>query len=1847
MISLPGYHITELLHSGGKTLVYRGYREQDRCPVVFKTLASASPGAKDLARLHYEYNLTRDWNNQEDCGLIRALALVPQQNTLVLILHDIGGMALNQLMATSPTAALPLARFLPLALCFARSLGRIHQRRIIHKDINPANLVLNPDTGEAQIIDFGISSQLSRETTALQSPGHLEGTLAYLSPEQTGRMNRALDYRTDFYSLGASFYEMLTGVPPFSVTDAAELVHCHLAHMPIPPHERQPTVPAILSNLILKLMAKAPEQRYQSAFGLIADLESCWEQFKAAPPGAAPTIAPFALGRQDTSGRFQVPQKLYGREAEVQKVLEAFERASQGQTEMLLVGGYSGIGKSALVHEVYKPITEKQGYFIDGKFDQFQRDMPYASLIQAFQELMRQLLTESPARIAHWNTLMIDALGANAQVIIEVIPEVALILGPRAALPTLPPAETRNRFQASFRQFIDVFARCEHPLVLFLDDLQWADSASLSFLEELLQKSRRQYLLILGAWRDHEVNATHPLMLTLEALHRTGANFSTLKLQALAFADLERLVRDTLTPTRGEPAPLAELIAAKTGGNPFFVNAFLNSLYEGGCLKFVANEGGWQWDMQTIQARQITDNVVELMSQKLRTLPESTQALLTCAACIGHQFDLATLALVAGQMPGDVMLDLWDALKAGLLLQQDAFRVEEVLLESCANAAANLATNLATNAAINTPANAKITCRRFRFIHDRVQQAAYELLPAAATAALHLKIGRLWRKQLDLTHSDESLFAMVNQFHAATGLLDVIEDPAERIALAKLNLQAARKAIASTAFASALRYLTHGLDLLAGGDWQQQYQLTLALSLERAQCEYINHHHEAAERNFKDCLTHVKTALEKADIHLKQLELYGSQGNYQRAVEEGLAGLHYLGIKLPGQPKKHHFLLEIWEERWHRRGRNVKSLLDQLPRTERPEHQLAIRLFSGIILFAYLVNQRLSTIAILKSVNFVFRHGLTPDAAYLLMNFAAILVSMKRYSLARDYTRKAQELSQSQSPNSRSMTLFINAYSINHWYQPLHQSLACFDQCMKLALDCGNWIYASMSATNQLPVLYGIGMELSALKTRLQKFQEFIEQMNDPLKVLPSYTFYAVWITTLADANSVENAAAENAAAEQASHKLAAAAQQVTDNVNNATVSCVMYLTASFYEILFGDFPKAAVYQKKAARHLHGIMGVHTSTDYFFHNILAALATQSAASFLKQGKRWQQSLQKDFHKLRAWAKQCPQNFGHKYLLATAELARVKGQPEQAAELYDQAIAAAQQNGFIHHQALSNEWAARFYLQRSKTRLARLYLEEAAWLYGKWGAHAKVKHLATQYPGLLSQATPGLPFTTAPALPTHTTTSATNTQLLKLEALDLSSVMKASQAISGEIVLERLLEKLMRIAIESAGAQRGLLLLEKNGEWRIEAQGNVNQEHINLLQSRPLKATDSGSMALPLSLIQYAALTKESVVLANAAEQGRFTGDGYISQQRPKSVLCSPILTQGKLAGILYLENNLIEGAFTQDRLVILEMLSSQAAISIENARLYENMEATVAQRTAEALAAHQEAVSAKNELALARELEQAREQMLQQEKMAALGTLTAGVAHEINNPTHFTHMAGQILRTDLAQFEQFLHDLMAEQPDPEITAEFARRFVALQNHVGTLLDGTERIQTIVKDLRAFSRREHEQKRAVHLSECLNSTLNLVRTNWHHQVQFICEFGDDPLVECWPTLLNQVFMNLIVNACHAIASKREHSGSNEPGHIWLRLRRPECDQASAAPASLLVDIEDDGCGMEAAVRERILEPFFTTKDVDTGTGLGLSIANGIIQKHQGTLAITSTPGQGSCFTIHLPYEIHTS
>jgi serine/threonine protein kinase len=842
MIALPGVAIHSKIYESSASVVYRGIREQDDRPLVVKLLKQDYPSPQELTRYRQEYEITSSLNLP---GVVKAYSQQDYQRTLAILLEDFGGESIERWMRQRKEefCPMPLANFFRLAIEITEILGRIHHANIIHKDINPSNIVFNPDTGVVKIIDFGIATRFNRTNPSFKSPHVLEGTLAYLSPEQTGRMNRWLDRRTDFYSLGVTFYQLLTGQLPFPTTDILELVHCHIAKTPVPPHELNAAIPKAVSDIIMKLMAKNAEDRYQSAWGIKADLERCAQQLEQSGQ-----IDRIQLGLQDFSGQFHIPQKLYGREAQIGALLAAFDRVAvrgnednaQFKVEMMLVSGYSGVGKTALVQELYKPITAKHGYFIWGKFDQFERNIPYSAIVDALQKLVQQLLGEPDEQVQQWRSHLLAALGSNGQIIIDAIPEVELIIGKQPPVPSVGATEAQNRFNLTFQKFVRVFCDKEHPLVIFLDDLQWIDSATLKLIELILLDEQTQFLFLIGAYRDNEVHPTHPLVLTLLELRKQGAVLQEITLAPLALESLNQLIAETLDRNPDTVRDLDQLVLRKTEGNPFFVGEFLRMLYSENLLTFNAEHLSWQWNIAQIQARNITDNVVELLLLQLKKLPEETRQILRLAACVGSQFDLETLAIVCEKTPKAIFQNLLAAIHAGLI--QPLSELDEDLL-----------------------------VQEYKFLHDRVQQAAYALIDESHKQVVHLQIGRNLLNKTSPEQRSERLFEIVDHLNYG---IELVAEQIERNEIARLNLIAGQKAKTATAYEAALKYLKTGLKFLNTESWLSEYDLTLSLYSAAAEAAYLHGRFDEMEQFVEVVLIRAKTAIDKVQVYDSRIQKY-------------------------------------------------------------------------------------------------------------------------------------------------------------------------------------------------------------------------------------------------------------------------------------------------------------------------------------------------------------------------------------------------------------------------------------------------------------------------------------------------------------------------------------------------------------------------------------------------------------------------------------------------------------------------------------------------------------------------------------------------------------------------------------------------------------------------------------------------------------------------------------------------------------------------------------------------------------------------------------------------------------
>jgi len=1914
---LPGYTVVEQVYLGSRTAVYRAVHAETQQSVVLKVLQRDYPSFSELVQFRNQYAITK---NLPIAGIVQPLSLEPIGSSYVLVMEDDQGISLSKYIQHH---TLELGEILVIAIQLADILHDLSQHRIVHKDIKPANILIQPESKRIKLFDFSIASLLPKETQEIQSPDVLEGTLDYLAPEQTGRMNRGIDYRADFYALGVTLYQLLTGRLPFSSNDPLELMHSHIAKVPEPVHQVNPKVPEMVARIVAKLMAKNAEDRYQSALGLKHDLAECLTQWHSGG-----TIAPFELGQHDFSDRFVIPEKLYGRDKEIATLLNAFERVSRGHTEMVLIAGVSGIGKTVVVNEVHKPMTRQKGYFIKGKFDQFNRDIPLFAFVQALRDLITQLLAESDEKLAQWRTQILSALEENGQILIDLVPDLEQIIGKQPIAPELSGSATQNRFNNLLKKFIEVFTTADHPLVLFLDDLQWADSASLQLVKLLMND--HSYLLLIGAYRDSEVSPTHPFSLTIDDLKKTNKIIHTTTLAPLVFEHINNLVADALHCSSELAKPLSELIYRKTKGNPFFTRQFLKALYEGGQIRADRTQRCWVCDISQINQLSLTEDVVEFMALQLQKLPSTTQAALQLAACIGSQFDLATLAIVLEQSPTDAATALWTALQEGLIVPANQvykfFQPEDTSQAILPQTAA--------------PA--------YRFLHDRIQQAAYSLIPETHRATIHYRIGRLLLSHLSDTTQQERIFEIVGHLNPGT---DLVAHPTERLELAQLNLLAARKAMSSIAYTAALSYLNEGIALLPENAWKDYYSLTLELHHNRLEAAYLCTQFDYLEEWCEEVMREATSVLDRVKAYEILVQVRVAQDRQLEAIQLGLEALSHLNVPL----------LSV--------DLNDPASLEQLPRLEtfpvvsdmlNPAYCAALRILVTITPPVHHVKPELYPTVALTMLHLCMEHGHTTESAFVYGCYSVLVWAiLSDFEVAYQACQIALQLLEHYPSKEIGCKVYmIFGVFIAACKEPGTASLQALRQSIQIGQDVGDSehvSYSMMAEASFLPLLEEHLDSVFEKQTQYLSFLKNVQQRHalDYLKIWHSLVGRLTMITTPDTDLFID----ELDSVDLFTH--------LSHNHNHQSLF-TLHLAKTIWFYLMEQYDSAVAQASEAGKYVNSAFGFLIVVAQNFYLSLALLGQDLTDSELNQAEILS-IVEQNQQRMRYWASCAPYNFQHKYDLVEAERYRVAGQIAQAIDLYDRAIAGARKNGYLQEEALANELAAKFYLNWGKEKIAQDYLTRAYYGYIHWGAKAKAQSLEQRYVILLApifqhqqtaiSATDTVFAQQSPlALQTTSTSSSSSTSIST--TLDISTVLKASQTLSSEIQFDKLLSTLLHTVLENAGASKGVLLLPRDQGWFVEAVASLNQA----AQVQPVALCDS--LEIPHALVNTVRRSLQPAVIVDATIHPTLAINPYVVQHQPKSMLCTPILHQGKLIAILYLENKIAAGAFTHDRVELLNILCAQAAISLENARLYSTMQANqrqlanlmgnlpgmvysrandagwtmkfvsegcfdltgytpeemvgdqtisyaaiihpddaevvdvavqaaLAQHSSfqivyrittksgqekwvweqgcgvfepdgklvgleglilditDRKAAESRVIEKSQELAQAlHDLQSAQLQMVQSEKMASLGNLVAGVAHEINNPIGFLN--GSITNAKdyvqdflehLALYQQHYPNAAAAIQDhaEEIDLEFLSE--DLPKLLDSMQSASDRIKSISTSLRIFSRADREHKVSANLHEGLDSTLLILKyrlkANEHRPtIEVIKDYGDLPLIDCFPGQLNQVFMNILANAIDMFDEMAQAQSFDEleahPQQITIR--------TTTHANQVEIQICDNGKGMTEAVKAKIFDYLFTTKGVGKGTGLGLAIARQIVvEKHGGSLDVQSELGRGTKFYIRLP------
>ena len=1884
MIDLSTHRFDELAHDD-ECVLYRARREKDGSEVLVLAPAVQYPRSDVLKRLEHEYSLREELDRE---WAVRPLALNRREGQVMLVLEDPSSAAVSLDRCLRPAGIrhggsnaggqpMEIGGFLPLAVNLAAGLGKLHRRGLMHKDIKPTHILVDFDTNKVWFTGFGISSRLPRERQAAEPPEVIAGTLAYMAPEQTGRMNRSIDSRSDLYSLGITFYQMLTGALPFTASDPMDWVHCHVARQPAAPAERRAEVPGVISALVMKLLAKSAEERYQTAAGLEADLRRALVEWESRG-----RIDAFPLGARDLPDQLLIAECLYGREREIANLRAAFDRVVAGDgPELVLVAGQAGVGKSAVVHELHGALVLPRGLFASGKFDQYRSDIPYTGLAHALLNLIRPLLAKSEAELAPWRTVLTAALGLNGALMVTLLPDLEHIIGPQPPVAELPPRDAQRRFQLVFRRLLGVFARREHPLALFLDDLQWVDAATLDLLEDLLTQADLQHLLLIGAYRDDEVMPTHPLMRRMAAIPQAGARVQVVVLKPLGLEDVSRIVADALHC--GSARHLARLVHEKTAGNPFFAIQFLTALADEGLLTFNRDAARWTWDLRRIRAKGYTDNVVDLLVGKLRRLPAATQAVLQRLACLGNSAPIATLAVVQSGSEDALQATLSAAMRAGVLFRQEG---------------------------------------TYKFQHDRVREAAYALIPDGERAAAHLTIGRRLAARTPPDTVEESIFEVVGQLNCGAAL---IRSGKEREQLAELNLVAGLRAKSSTAYSSALTYLTAGAALLPEDAWERRHDLAFALELHRAECKFLTGAPAEAETRLGELADRAATPSELATLTRLRVDIFMTLGRSDRAVAAGLDCLRRFNVTWSAHPTKK----EIEDEYlrlWRQLGdRPIEGLLDLPPMVD-PVASATMVVVASLVTPALWTDENLRCLVIGRMVNLSLEHGNSDASGYaytavgnvLGLYFGDYEAGFRFGQLGLDFVAQPGM----DRLKARVYLAFGNLAKPPVRHARTGRPLA--RDAFEAAQQVGDLTYAGISCNNVLTQLLASGAPLAEVHQEAEAGLDFARRAHFGA-VVSLITAQLGLIRTLRGLTPVFGCFNDDGFEEEQFE------QQLAAEPSLGIAAFMYWIRKLQARILANDCAAAVAAAAKAERLLWMSPVIFERADYHLYAALALIALSEAASDAENAQ-YQESLSAHHRQLQAWAKHCPENFVSRAALVAAEIARLNGRELDAERLYEQAIRSARDNGLVHNEALAYEMAARFYAARGFETNSHAHLQSALRCYLRWGADGKVRQLDEMYPNLRTER--------AAADPTG-----------KIEApvdrLDLATVIKVSQAVSSEIQFEKLIETLLKVALEHAGAERGLLILPQGEQHRIEAEIKTDLDRVQVqLRHAPITASE-----LPESLFRYVIRTQQKLILDDASANNMFSEDDYLRQRRPRSILCLPLVKQTKMLGVLYLENNLAPRVFTQKRLAMLELVASQAAISLDHARVYAELaQAEERQRY---------------QMELLKTVTDNATSMLYIVDAAGLGTfvnpaferITGYRAEEVLGqilhdkihhtkpdgtpyPAHECPLSGAagtgkivqgedlfvrkdntlfpvrctvspIFRegvavgavievqdlTDHKRAEEAWHEAQAQlahvtrvatlgelagsiahevnQPLTAIINNADACLALLPGEISNLDDVREALSDIISDadrasavlarIRGLIKKSPAQKSRLDLNETIGGVIALTRGVLdRNEVLLRTKLANDlPLIMGDRIQLQQVILNLIINGIEAMSGM-----SDSPRELWVSSEKlaamsgesgadefePErrlvrksgstelaevLGDPAAERAYALVSVADSGPGLDLDSMDRLFDAFYTTKP--QGLGMGLSISRSIIGAHGGRLWAMANVPKGALFQFTLP------
>ena len=1472
--NLKGFTVLAILHNGNRSILYKAIRKKDNLNVILKISSKTNPSEEEIRRINHDFTQGKRCNNKH---IIKYHAIEPYEKSLAIIEEDFDGENLSSII---PPNGFHIDLFLKIAIQIAEGLDVIHKNHITHKDINPQNILINRKNTLVKLIDFGISSELSKEAKQAMSPVKIEGSLPFISPEQTGRMNRSIDYRTDFYSLGVTLYKMLTGRVPFDSTDPLEVIHGHIVKYPLSIHEIQPHVPAMISNIIQKLMAKIPEKRYQTCTGLIIDLNNCYKQWEEKG-----CIEDFELGKNDILDTFQIPEKLYGRESEINKLLSVFDYVANGNKELLLCSGVAGIGKTSLIREIHKPIVKKRGFFINGKYDLFTRNIPYTAIIQAFKQIINHLLTESEANLLLWKERIMEQVGVNGLIIIDIIPELIKIIGPQPAVQELPSVESQNRFNIIFRNFIKIFASENHPLVLFLDDMQWADNSSLKLIEVFLNDPELKYFLFICAYRDNEVDESHPFYLLLNKFQKEKMTCEEINLQPLKTTDINNLLSEALYCDSKSVLDLATLVQSKTAGNPFFTLEFLKTLYHENLITF---NNGWTWDIAQINEAGVADNVIELMAAKIGNLSENTWEILKIAACIGFEFDIEILALVAEKTNDEIFADLLEAFNEGIIIKIEG---------------------------------------EARFVHDKVGEAAHSLIDQEERQKIHYKIAQ---KLLSLKdQQDELIFNIADQLNFARSLLTESE---KKIAIDK-NIRAGHKAKSAVAYNAASDFYRNSAELLPQNSWEVDYEDTLVIYNAWSEVEYLATHYEKAEELFNIVLDNAKTEYDKLKVYHTMFIYFQGAVRFNEAIELGVKVLNDIGFIFPKAKSitKDDILTQL--ERFNNNlGTESIYNFKDLPLCEDKRIDEVIGIIYSFILPFWVVYPDALPYVLFEIVNLSIEFGLSSPTSVAFSALSAVFIDdFNNYDLGYEIGEVALEIQKRFGHNYfNAAVLFMFYNNICYWKKSIRWKYKnIIEEAYPLALETGNIQWGSYCINHYCMRKLLIGDNLEDVKTAYDTFTAPLYQ----LKQDDAINFFnpakqAVYNLLGLSKDKLKLKSDFFDEEKQLQHYL-------SENQNDAAgliylFRLLVYCIYNEYSLSLDTIQEGGSYMGKERTQFQ---------TYFCYFLMGITYLQNYNGGVDQEQ--QDLLQRAIEinkKFKSWSDASPESFSAMSLIVSAELARVQNDDLKAISLYSQAIESSEVNDFTHLKAIAHELAAKYWRGKENQHYASYHLRESYTAFKEWGAIQKVRDLELQYTDLenLKKEQQLLKKGNDCHESSFIKNEISELKTNKSDMLDMHTIIKASQTISMEIHLDKLLTSMMKIIIENTGAQKGYLIRKSEDKLYIKAMIDAESDTVSIYELFNLDQYNDISTAI----INYVIRNKENIVLNDASNDERFSQDPYIQGREIKSILCIPFMYKERLYGVLYLENRRVPDVFTRERIELLQVLLTQAAISMDNADLY-------------------------------------------------------------------------------------------------------------------------------------------------------------------------------------------------------------------------------------------------------------------------------------------------------------------